>query len=72
MNVCFRRTLFVGLLWGTSPRTQSGRWLLGAAIVAGTMAMRYWSPLPEGTTIAILAFNAVVPQINRFTVSPLS
>ena len=56
----------------TSPRTQSGRWLFGAAIGAGTMAMRYWSPLPEGTTFAILAFNAVVPLINRFRVSPSS
>ncbi|MCL5982002.1 MAG: RnfABCDGE type electron transport complex subunit D [Firmicutes bacterium] len=54
----------------TSPRTQTGRWLFGAAVGAGTMAMRYWSPLPEGITFAILAFNAVVPLINRFTVRP--
>ena len=54
----------------TSPRTQTGRWLFGSAVGAGTMAMRYWSSLPEGTTFAILAFNAVVPLINRFTVSP--
>jgi len=54
----------------TSPRTQVGRWLFGAAVGAGIMAMRYWSPLPEGTTFAILAFNAVVPLINRFTVNP--
>jgi electron transport complex protein RnfD len=52
----------------TSPRTQTGRWLFGAAVGAGTMAMRFWSPLPEGTTFAILACNAVVPFINRFTV----
>jgi electron transport complex protein RnfD len=51
----------------TSPRTQTGRWLFGAAVGAGTMAMRYWSPLPEGTTFAILACNAVVPLINRLT-----
>jgi len=56
----------------TSPRTQTGRWLFGAAIGAGTMAMRYWSPLPEGTTFAILAFNAVVPLINRLTASTSS
>jgi len=53
----------------TSPRTQAGRWLLGAAVGAGTMAMRYWSPLPEGTTFAILVCNAIVPLINRLTVS---
>lgn len=54
----------------TSPRTQAGRWLFGAAVGAGTMAMRYWSPLPEGTTFAILACNAVVPLINRYTFNP--
>lgn len=54
----------------TSPRTQYGRWLFGAAVGAGTMAMRYWSPLPEGTTFAILACNAVVPLINRYTIRP--
>lgn len=51
----------------TSPRTKAGRWLFGAAVGAGTMAMRFWSPLPEGTTFAILACNAVVPFINRRT-----
>jgi electron transport complex protein RnfD len=51
----------------TSPRTQVGRWLFGAAAGAGTMAMRFWSPLPEGTTFAILVCNAVVPLINRWT-----
>jgi len=54
----------------TSPRTQAGRWLFGAAVGAGTMAMRFWSPLPEGTTFAILACNAVVPLINRYTAGP--
>ncbi|MBS3872392.1 MAG: RnfABCDGE type electron transport complex subunit D [Firmicutes bacterium] len=51
----------------TSPRTQVGRWAFGAAIGVGIMAMRFFSPLPEGTTFAILGLNAAVPLINRYT-----
>ncbi|MBS3950678.1 MAG: RnfABCDGE type electron transport complex subunit D [Peptococcaceae bacterium] len=51
----------------TSPRTQTGRWIFGVLIGGGIMAMRFFSPLPEGTTFAILGLNAVVPLINRYT-----
>ncbi|KAF0198104.1 MAG: RnfABCDGE type electron transport complex subunit D [Bacillota bacterium] len=51
----------------TSPRTQTGRWIFGVLIGGGIMAMRFFSPLPEGTTFAILGLNAAVPLINRYT-----
>lgn len=68
----FSGSLLLGLFFMatdpvTSPRTQLGRWAFGAAIGVGIMAMRFFSPLPEGTTFAILGLNAVVPLINRYT-----
>jgi len=68
----FSGSLLLGLFFMatdpvTSPRTQVGRWIFGAAIGVGIMAMRFFSPLPEGTTFAILGLNAVVPLINRYT-----
>jgi Na+-translocating ferredoxin:NAD+ oxidoreductase RnfD subunit len=29
--------------------------------------MRFFSPLPEGTSFAILGLNAAVPLINKYT-----
>lgn len=51
----------------TSPKTDSGRYIFGAGVGGGIMAMRFWGWLPEGTTFAILGMNALVPLINRYT-----
>jgi len=51
----------------TSPRTDLGRWAFGGAIGLGIMAMRFFSPLPEGTSFAILGLNVAVPYINMYT-----
>jgi len=51
----------------TSPRTQNGRLIFGAAIGLGIMGMRFFSTFPEGTSFAILALNAAVPLLNRYT-----
>jgi len=51
----------------TSPRANTGRWAFGGAIGLGIMAMRFFSPLPEGTSFAILGLNAAVPLINKYT-----
>ncbi|MBT9137302.1 MAG: Electron transport complex subunit RsxD [Firmicutes bacterium] len=51
----------------TAPRSQIGRWIFGAGIGVGIMLMRFYSPLPEGTSFAILGLNAAVPLINRYT-----
>ena len=51
----------------TSPSADLGRWVFGGAIGLGIMAMRFFSPLPEGTSFAILGLNAAVPLINKYT-----
>jgi electron transport complex protein RnfD len=51
----------------TSPVTNKGRWIFGAAVGALVVLIRLWGGLPEGVMYAILIMNALVPAINKAT-----
>jgi electron transport complex protein RnfD len=51
----------------TSPITQKGCWIFGAAIGVLVIVIREYGGLPEGVMYAILLMNAATPLINRVT-----
>jgi electron transport complex protein RnfD len=51
----------------TSPVTNPGCWIFGAAIGFLVVVIRSWGGLAEGVMYAILLMNALVPFINRAT-----
>jgi len=51
----------------TSPVTNPGCWIFGAAIGLLVVVIRIWGGLAEGVMYAILIVNAFVPLLNRWT-----
>jgi electron transport complex protein RnfD len=51
----------------TSPVTNPGCWIFGAAIGVLVVVIRIWGGLAEGVMYAILIVNAFVPLLNRWT-----
>lgn len=52
----------------TRPFTPGGRIAFGLLAGAASMAIRFHSPYPDGTALAVVLANATVPWIDRWTV----
>ncbi len=52
----------------TSPDTLNKRLIFGAAAGVITAVIRFFTPLPEGVTIAVLLMNIAVLAVNKFPV----
>lgn len=57
---------FMATDYTTSPVTSLGRLIFGALCGLVTVLIRYYIPIPEGTAIAVLLMNSLVPYIDRF------
>lgn len=53
----------------TSPMTRKGAWLFGIGCGVVTSVIRLWGSFPEGVSFSILFMNALVPLIDRTTIS---
>jgi len=58
--------LYMATDWTTSPLTKGGKWIYAVGIGLTIAFIRLWSPLPEGTAIAILEWNVLVLLIDRY------
>ena len=53
--------------YATSPMTKAGKWIMGIGCGIITVFIRFYSHIPDGFSIAILAMNLLVPLIDRLT-----
>ncbi|TAL33254.1 MAG: RnfABCDGE type electron transport complex subunit D [Spirochaetes bacterium] len=63
----FLGAIFMATDTVTSPITAKGKVLMGIGCGVITCVIRLWSGFPEGVSFSILAMNALVPLIDRYT-----